>query len=305
MEGEALWAFEHRFGTVPLANLDIPESKLGDGYSNLVSITCCDGSSESLTIDDLAARLGRAARVEEATPIINPNAGATITLGADTNGTLSVLGRYRAVRLVPLETVRREEKDRIQRLAGTNYEHVAAWPVEKMRALIALAGALTPEKTRAKTVKRFQTPSPEVPKPHTWGEVAVVLGRALLGCWYPDKRFTVKILCGEELLGEATFADWWFDGSDISDLPQRDGPRPSYWDTHDSPKPPTCSQRDYVEATRTSGFDEDTEEEYTEIVSELTDEASERSQREWREYDRCWEEQVKASCEAVYRLAVH
>jgi hypothetical protein len=57
IEGETLWSFEHNFGTVPIANLDIPESKLRDGYSGLVTIPSCKQTKDSLTLAQLAERL--------------------------------------------------------------------------------------------------------------------------------------------------------------------------------------------------------------------------------------------------------
>jgi hypothetical protein len=143
-----------------------------------------------------------------------------------------------------------------------------------------------------------------VPKPLTWGEVAIVQGRRLLGCWCPEKRLRVKILCGRELLGEAKFADWGFSGEDVSDSPQRREPRPAYWDTHESPEEPTCAAEDYVELSREVGTDEDTGEEYTWTTIGPTDEVSERLDQEMREHACRVQEELTTACERLYQQAL-
>jgi hypothetical protein len=157
IEGETLWSFEHDFGTVPIANLDIPESKLREGYSGVVSVTPCPQSADSLPLERLAEKLGCVLRIQETNPTGNPGV-LSISFGTDEHGNFAVLGRYKAARLIPIAVVERQKQSEQDALCWLRNEEVAAWSVEKMKGVIDVCCTLTPIKTRTKTIKPFDAP---------------------------------------------------------------------------------------------------------------------------------------------------
>src|SRR5205814_2541173 len=76
-------------------------------------------------------------------------------------------------------TVRKRE---IQDLSWAGDDVVAAWTVRKFQSLLRLAETLTEDK-RPSTVIRFLANSRRVPRPRTWGEVALIKGRLVAGQW--------------------------------------------------------------------------------------------------------------------------
>ena len=74
-------------------------------------------------------------------------------------------------------------------------------------------------------MKPFEAFARDVPKPHTWGEVALVQARLLSDSWQPDKLVWVKIMSDKELLGEGKLCQGWIVGEDKSDVPQCSGKR--------------------------------------------------------------------------------
>jgi len=119
-----------------------------------------------------------------------------------------------------------EEQQRLLGLALIHDVNLAAWSADKMTAVVELCNALTPKRTRAKTVRPYEAPFREVPKPHTWGEVALIQARAISGTWHPEKQVWVKVMYGSELLGEGKLLTDHYRGEDKLDLPQRQTERP-------------------------------------------------------------------------------
>lgn len=61
---------------------------------------------------------------------------------------------------------------------------------------------------------------PDVPRPHTWGEVAIIQARILAGSWTPSRGIDVCIVHGRHLLGEASLIRGLGSGHDVYDVPQ-------------------------------------------------------------------------------------
>lgn len=152
IEGELLWAFESRFGTVPIANLDIPETVFGDGRFGLAEADLQTDEPSSLGLQGLAERFGRHLSIEELHPIGNPK-DVTITFSIDETGKLTTPGKYRAARFLSPETVARKRERELEHLVWVTEEYVGAWSLEKFQQLILLCHQLQPISSRAKTVK--------------------------------------------------------------------------------------------------------------------------------------------------------
>ncbi|MCH8150881.1 MAG: hypothetical protein IH830_00725 [Planctomycetes bacterium] len=246
-EGQSLWAFERTFGTVPIGNLDIPESTVSERCEGLVVFTPCTALDDAPALEEYAKLIGSILVREKKTPIGDPSQ-ITMSLRLSDRGEL-ICGpeEYTAARFYSPEEFDRKRKGESNLPAEDDNPiadidfvihemNVAVWPVEKMKHLIGICSRLAPEERRRQgSVKRFQSSTREVPTPRTWGEVAIVQGRLLAGTWFPSSRTRVKILCGKELLGQAfLFAksehgESRIRGEDISDLPQRTGWRPRLW----------------------------------------------------------------------------
>ena len=291
IEGETLWAFEEAFLSAPIANLDIPETVFGAGRHGIVDVKFQSDSRQSTSLDELATKFNRVLRFEELHPIGSPGQ-ITMTLAFSEDGELLTPGKYRAARFIEPEIIERERKNEIEHLAWITDEYAAAWTIEKFKRLIQLSSQLVPVKTKAKTVRKFESASREVPLPDTWGEVALIKARIEAGCWLPQTdRVWLKIVFGKELLGEAKLFDYMFQGIDRSDLPQRSKMRTSYWEGYEPVDYPTYRDGEMIEIERKEGYDENTGETYLHVRSELTLKASDRLEREREEFSR--EEQRK------------
>ncbi len=303
IEGELLWAFESRFGTVPIANLDIPETVFGAGRFGLAKADLQAAGPSSLGLRELARRFGREWRIEELHPIGNPKE-VSITFSFDEVGKLSTPGKYRAVRFLDPAVVDRQRKQELEHLAWVTEEYVGAWSVEKFQQLICLSKQLQPVKSRAKTVLKFAANSRDVPTPHTWGEVALVKARIESGGWLAKGgRVWIKIVHDKELLGEAKQFDYMFEGLDRSDLPQRSTMRKSYWQDYDPPSPHSYRKEEMVEVERLESKDEYTGEEFLQIRSELTPQAVDRLAAEDKEYHRREQKKLEDTIESTFLKA--
>jgi hypothetical protein len=246
-EGQSLWAFERAFGTVPIGNLDIPESSVSEQCEGLVVLTPCTDLDDAPALEEYAKLIGCTLILEKKTPIGDPSQVSIVFRFSDTGEFTCGAQEYTAARFYSPEELKRQREE-ARNLPAENDEptedidcvlhetNVAVWPVTKMKQLIGICGRLAPErKHKQSSVKRFQSATREVPTPHTWGEVAIVQGRLVAGTWFPSSRTWVKILCGKKLLGQAFLTaksehgESRFRGEDISDLPQRTGWRPCLW----------------------------------------------------------------------------
>ncbi len=99
LEAESLWSFEHILGTVPVANLDIPETELGGRYTGFLRVSPCDALGAPLSLDQFAARVGRILDRSEKSPIGNPGS-VSVSFGLTFDGRLGQLNVYRAARLM-------------------------------------------------------------------------------------------------------------------------------------------------------------------------------------------------------------
>ncbi len=72
-EGESLWTFDRTFGTVPIGNLDIPESPVSEGCEGLVVLTPCTDLDDAPTLNEYAKLIGRILVRENKAPIGDPS----------------------------------------------------------------------------------------------------------------------------------------------------------------------------------------------------------------------------------------
>lgn len=245
-EGQSLWAFEHMFGTVPIGNLDIPESPVLEHCADLVLFTPCTCLDDAPTLEEYAKLIGRTLVREKKVPNGDPSEVSLLVRVSDTGRLIWGSDKYTAARFYSPEEVEQKRTMEVRLLAEddaledidsiTHETNVAVWSVGKMKQLIGICGGLMADERRNKsTVERFLSTVRSVPKPHTWGEVALVQGRLLAGTWFPPSRVWVKVLHCKELLGQAFLSarsehgSSRFRGEDISDLPQRKGRRPCLW----------------------------------------------------------------------------
>jgi len=184
IEGEAICRFERQFGSIPVCNLSVPESPHARQLRDMVAIAVCEADNP-LTLDQLVGML-KAFRIR---PRFKP--------GLIRHSITANEWFYNEVaRPTPEQIAEIQQTREIERLSWVSDEAVAAWPHSKMLALIALAQTLAPDQ-RTSTVARFQASCRDVPRPHTWGEVALVKVRLVAGTWYPQCRVWLKVLCGK------------------------------------------------------------------------------------------------------------
>ena len=240
LEGEALWDFGRSFGTVPICNLDIPVSAVSDFCEGRARVLSCPGLEHPLTLEQLAKRLNRVLAISESSPIGNPSE-VVISFGfvRDKSGNLTFgqTDRYKSARLLTSEEAEHSRKaeeswseDNLDEAEETRafvgQQNLAAWSIEKMKAVIELCEPLSARKTKAKTVRPFNAPCREAPVPHTWGEVALIQARIVSDSWQPNRNVWVKVMFGKELLGQGKLQNGWYYGEDISSLPQTMQKRP-------------------------------------------------------------------------------
>lgn len=247
LEGQSLWTFERTFGTVPIGNLHIPESPVSERCEGLVVCTPCTDLYDALTLEEYAKLIGCILVRERKSSIGHPFEGTMSFRLSETGQLICGAVKYGAATFYSPEDFARKRQERsdlpaedVDPIAEVDWvvdeSNVAVWPVDKMKQLIGMCSRLAREERRKLiSVMRFQSPTRDVPTPHTWGEVAIVQGRLLAGTWFPSSRTWVKILRGNELLGQAFLSGKSedrasrFRGEDISDLPQRTGLRPCLW----------------------------------------------------------------------------
>ena len=125
----------------------------------------------------------------------------------------------------------REKEQEVETLSKIRMHNIICWDKDKVLSILKVAMSLKEDKTKKlKATRRFLSDTSEVPKPHTWGEVAIVLARYLTGTWSPKNRTFVEIKHKGELLGKAIFKKSGSYGSDIANFPQRNSPRPSWFE---------------------------------------------------------------------------
>src|SRR4029079_8580240 len=107
-------------------------------------------------------------------------------------------GEWQTKEELAAEFAAADEKNRLDALNFVGDRAVAAWSIDKMRELIAIAQSLVEHKGRPSSVTRFQAGRRSVPRPHTWGEVALIKARLMAGAWYPPQRVWLKVSFGSE-----------------------------------------------------------------------------------------------------------
>jgi hypothetical protein len=129
---------------------------------------------------------------------------------------------------------KRKKEGEIEKLTKIRMQHIGCWDKDKMLSVLKIAMSLKEDKTKKlKVTRRFISDTSEVPKPHTWGEVAIVLARYLAGTWFPENRTSVEIKHKGELIGKAIIRKSGCDGVDIANVPQRNAPRASWWEWYE------------------------------------------------------------------------
>jgi hypothetical protein len=126
---------------------------------------------------------------------------------------------------------KRKKEGEIWKLTNIGMQHIGHWNKDKVLSLLGIAMSLKEDKTKKlKVTRRFISDTSEVPKPHTWGEIAIVLARYHAGTWFPENRTSVQIKHQGELIGKAIIRKSGCDGVDIANIPQRSTPRASWWE---------------------------------------------------------------------------
>lgn len=124
--------------------------------------------------------------------------------------------------------IRKKERE-LRKLTEISMNHIPCWDKDKILSLLKIAMILKEDKTKKlRSTRRFLSDTFDIPKPHTWGEVAIVLARHLAGTWYPKKRMFVEIKFNSQLLGKAIIRKSGCVGSDIANIPQRNSTR-RFW----------------------------------------------------------------------------
>jgi hypothetical protein len=208
VEGEALCYFERNYGRLPICNHSVPATPYARQIRDLVEVVGCDAISV-LSFDDIA----KAIVDFRAQPRYRP---ALLKKSITANEWF-----YEGVAWPSSEELATLVQNReLQELRFISLDEVAAWRVEKFQALLRISGALKRERSRGDVV-RFQSGVRRIPRPHTWGEVALLQARLVTGCWLPENRVWLKVCCGRELLGQAIADSIFARGEDKSSLPQR------------------------------------------------------------------------------------
>ena len=134
-----------------------------------------------------------------------------------------------------LAKIQKRKKEReTEKLTKIRMQHISWWNKDKVLNVLKIAMSLKEDKTKKlKVTRRFISDTSEVPKPHTWGEVAIVLARYLAGTWFPENRTSVEIKHKGELIGKAIIRKSGCDGVDIANVPQRNTPRASWWEWYE------------------------------------------------------------------------
>jgi hypothetical protein len=238
IEQDVFSSFINKFGAWPLGNWLPPDEYLGtlslDGnigyeYSEYQIIFVEDKPDvKPLTYDDLAREYGLEYKKTFDRIVFRPKGFSE-------------------------ESKKRKYDLNIKKFSTIFMDNVACWDLEKHKELIKIAKTLIEDKNKKIKARRFKAADSRIPRPHTWGEVAVVLARMLVGSWYPEQRLFVEIYHNKNLLGKGRVSDSGGHGWDISDLPQRNSRRPYWlgqfeeidrtaekaaWDLHEKGKPP-------------------------------------------------------------------
>ncbi|MBL8830486.1 MAG: hypothetical protein JNM18_26165 [Planctomycetaceae bacterium] len=209
IEGEALCAFERKFGRMPLANIDFPSSPDPASLRGRVDWAQCMesrpiGLSEIVTMTEKDIIY-----LSPKNSILEP----TRINDWFYEDKKALLECHLA------EQQQQQHEHEICELSYVALTHIASWTIEKLREIITISERLKKETSNSGVV-RYQASDKSVPLPHTWGEVAVVRARMDAGMWMPPKRIWVKVLSGKILLGQGICDAFSFYGQDKSDLPQ-------------------------------------------------------------------------------------
>lgn len=207
LEGEAICAFERTFGTIPFGNQAVPESPHAKLCRDLIVVRPCI-DADPFCLDGLENKVRRRFR---------PAVGMKLV-------TANEWFYEGVVRPSAEEIAARELRRDNEYLATVWSENVAAWNLTKMKAIIEICKSLRPLPIQS-SATRFASLTRKIPRPHTWGEIAIVQGRIVAGTWLPKCKLWIKVLHDKELLGDARLEDWGYSGTDRSDLPQRKKPR--------------------------------------------------------------------------------
>jgi len=224
LEDAAVQEAERQFGLYPICNqgrIDSPKAKCCSG---LVRVFPCDGLPFPITVKTLCRQLGSNALGRLPDPV--PSEYWAAKPRTSTTVEICFAASTEPIDDVPDEKAPVENRDPPTSITD---ENVATWTVLKMRRLIQICATLTPV-PRTSKVRTFATPSCRVPRPHTWGEVALVQARIVAGVWFPKERLWIKIVCEKELLGQAILEPDYYRGEDKSDVPQI-RKRPSIWES--------------------------------------------------------------------------
>lgn len=252
IEDAAMQVARVQFGCFPVCNVDAIESTYRSTFCELVRVEACEGLSFPQSVADLRRQLksetiGQLRQFDTeaylaavAQPPTIRSTGITVTYSvsatndvecstaspdsAEARG-LAMIAEYNAAIAANAEPPQCGEHEEAQitsdALTWITMDHLAVWTAAKWTRLLKLCRDLqSAKKRRPSSVVTFLAPNRRIPRPDTWGEVALVKAREVAGCWYPTTRFWLKVANHKELLGQAILESNYYRGEDKSDLPQ-------------------------------------------------------------------------------------
>ncbi len=231
IEDASLQVFRQRFGRYPVCNMAAIDSGLVDQLADLVRFTPCEGLPFPLSLQTLSSQLKSNVDSLGRFPDRLPEEAYKARSRSFSEVTIVFTSALKeGDSLVVTPPIEIDPQAQLDNLSTIWAEHVAAWSDGKMRSVVELCGRLSVPKERNRSkVHTFVAPDGKVPRPLTWGEVALIQGRKVAGCWFPSSRVWLKIVCGKKLLGQAILDSVLYRGEDKSDLPQARR-RPSIWE---------------------------------------------------------------------------
>lgn len=224
LEDAAMQEAFRSFGCYPICNHRALSARHREVCRGLVRILPCDGLPFSQSLDNLMCGKGvldASQRPKNGWSKVRAETRISISInivdGAYTGHTIEIERATPETNLPDAKADARELED----LSWFCLFKVAVWSQEKMERIVALCQQLKPAKVRGQSrVITFDAPTRSVPRPDTWGEVALLKAREIAGTFYPQTRVWLKLRFGKLLLGQAILESDYFRGEDKSDLPQ-------------------------------------------------------------------------------------
>lgn len=220
LEDAALTASNSTFGCYPLCNMAPIDSALREAFKGIVTVSPCEGLPFPQSIPTLNCGDGvmESYPLEKRGRLNSKRRSSTIQITFRVSDQQPIIPDRAIQDGADEESAKHRDLEYLTWITGDN---VAMWTEEKMRRIITNCKQLIEAKPSGKTqVITFDAPVGRVPRPDTWGEVALLKARELAGTFYPEKRMWLKVRFKTFLLGQAILEKNFFRGEDKSDLPQ-------------------------------------------------------------------------------------